>query len=153
VYVHYFPPDVHGKLLPGEKRILINAHKPRYEHSFTLLHEIGHYVRHVLIPRRKYHPRILDINWKINFLAEFASYARRSIRFIYNKQSSKEREADLWAMCAFVHLSKHFGCRAELTAFLERHPEKFGLYLLTASATAFCGIRARIMTAIRAVTL
>jgi len=41
-FVHYFANNTHGKLLPHEKRILINANKPRYEHVYTLLHEVGH---------------------------------------------------------------------------------------------------------------
>lgn len=153
VFVHYFPADVHGKLLPREKRILINARKPRYEHAFTVLHEIGHYVRHFLTPRRKYHPRIFDITWKINRLAKCFSHARRSFRFIYHKQSSREREADLWAMCAFDHLSRHHGCRDELVTFLKRHPEKITLYRLVAVFSTICGVKRRIETAARSLAL
>ena len=67
VFVSYFTNDVHGKLLPREKRILINAHKPRYEHTFTLLHEIAHYLLHFKNFTRKRHARFLDINWKIDY--------------------------------------------------------------------------------------
>jgi Zn-dependent peptidase ImmA (M78 family) len=61
-YVGYFDAKTHGKLMPREKIILINAHESRPEHVFTLLHELGHYVLHVLNPYRKFHPRWCDLN-------------------------------------------------------------------------------------------
>ena len=148
-FVSYLPADVQGKLLPREKRILINAYKPRCEHTFTLLHEIGHYVQHVLTPRRAYHPRVFDLHWKNDFLAEFSKFVRRYFRFIFNKQSGKEWEADLWAMCAFIYLAKAIGCQDELIAFVKRHPEKTNIFRLAAWGAAYCGIKTRIKNASR----
>lgn len=144
VYVSYFPPDIHGQLLPRERRILVNAHQPRYEHIFTLLHEMGHYLQHVLTPRRTFHPRIFDIELKIKFFANVATRVRRYFRFAFNNTSGKEWEADLWAMCAFIHLARAIGCREELLAFVNRHPEKRNVFLLAACGTVYCGIKTRI---------
>lgn len=141
VYVSYFSADVHGQLLPREKRILINAHKARCEHIFTLLHEIGHYIQHVLSPRRTFHPRLFDVHWKINFLAKVATRVRRFYRFAFNNTRGKEWEADLWAMCAFIHLAKAIGCRQELLAFVDRHPEKRKVFLLAVCGTIYCGFK------------
>ena len=131
-FVSYFGNDVHGKLFPREKRILINAHKPRCEHIFTLLHEIGHYLIHFKNSPRKHHPRFFDIHWKTEWLACLCSKVRRHFRFNFNKQSGKEWEADLWAFCAFIYLAKQIGCREELLTFVERHPEKTGSFFLAA---------------------
>jgi len=116
---------------------LINAHKPRCEHVFTLLHEVGHYLIHFKNRPRKHHPRFFDLHWKAEWLALACSKVRRYFRFIFNKQSGKEWEADLWAMCAFVYCAKCIGRRDELRAFLDRHPEKSKLFLLVAIAVAY----------------
>ncbi len=144
VFVSYFTVDVQGLLLPREKRILINAHQPRCEHIFTLLHEVGHYIRHVLNPHRTHHPRVFEDHWKINFLAEFSMHVRRYYRFIFNRASGKEWEADLWAMCAFICLAKTTGCRSEFSAFLKRHPEKTNVYLLATCGTIYSAIKTRV---------
>jgi len=141
VYVSYFPPHIYGKLLPREKRILVNAHKPRYEHIFTLLHELGHYLQHFLTPRRTFHPGIIDRQFKSDLLAKLASRVRRHYRFAFNNTRGKEWEADLWAMCAFIYLARHIGCREELWAFVDRHPEKRNVFLLAAGATVYSWIK------------
>ena len=148
VFVSYLEDDVHGKLLPREKRILINAHKPRTEHVYTLLHEIGHYLMHFKSLPRKRHPRFFDIYWKAEWLATLCSKLRRYYRFIFNKKSGKEWEADLWAMCALVYLKKFIG-RAYLTAFLNRHPEKMSIYLLAVTGAVYCEIKKRIAAAFK----
>jgi hypothetical protein len=130
-FVDYLGDDVHGKLFPREKRILINAHKPRCEHIFTLLHEIGHYLVHFQSSPRKHHPRFFDIHWKTEWLANLCSKVRRYFRFIFNKESGKEWEADIWAMCAFIYFAKLIGCRRDLWMFLKRHPEKTSTFLLS----------------------
>jgi len=144
VFVSYFPTDVYGKLIPREKRILVNAFQPRCEHIFTVLHEIGHYIRHVLNPCQTRHPRIFDINWKMKFLADRSSLARRSFRFAFNNSKGKEWEADIWAMCAFIYLAKTIGCKSEFMAFLKRHPEKLNVFLLAACGTIYCGVKASV---------
>ena len=143
-FVDYLADDVHGKLLPREKRILINAHKPRNEHFYTVLHEIAHFLLHFKSLPRKYHPRIFDINWKAEWLAILCSKVRRYYRYTFNKASGKEWEADLWAMCAFVYIARHFKCRGELKTFLKRHPEKTSMFLLAAGSTIYCGTKTRI---------
>ena len=143
-FVDYLSDDVHGKLLPREKRILINAHKPRTEHIYTVLHEIGHFLIHFKsLPRRR-HPRIFDINWKAEWLARLCSTVRRYYRFIFNKESGKEWDADVWAMCAFIYLAKHIGCRNDLFTFLDHHPEKTGTFFLCALVTIYCDAKTRI---------
>ena len=82
-FVSYLADDVHGKLIPREKRVLINASKPRTEHIFTLLHELGHFVLHYQNFPRKYHPWYLEIHWKNKFLAKQSSFARRCLRFYF----------------------------------------------------------------------
>jgi hypothetical protein len=144
VFVSYFSAGLHGKLLPREKRILINAHQPRCEHIFTLLHEVGHYIQHVLNPHRRHHPRVFEHPWKSRFLAEVSSHVRRYFRFIFNRTRGKEWETDLWAMCAFIYLVKAVGCRAEFDAFLKRHPEKRNVFLLAVGGTIYSGIKSRI---------
>jgi IrrE N-terminal-like domain len=143
-FVNYLADNIHGKLLPREKRILINAHKPRCEHIFTLLHEIGHFLMHFKGPARKHHPRFFDTNWKADRLACLSSTIRRYFRYIFNKTSGREWEADLWAMCAFIYLAKRVGCGRELHAFLNRHPEKLRVFLLAGLGVIYVGIKTKI---------
>jgi len=143
-FVGYLSAGVHGILLPREGLILINAHKPRCEHVYTLLHEIAHFLLHFKRQPKKRHPRFFDIHWKAERLANLCSLVRRYLRFIFNKESGKEWEADLWAMCAFIYFSKLLGCRADLHAFMDRHPEKTNHFLLAASGIAYSGVKTRI---------
>jgi hypothetical protein len=143
-FVGYFTADIHGKLLPREKRILINARKPRFEHIFTLLHEIGHFLIHFKMTHRIPNARYLDIHWKSQRLAQFFSKVRRVLRRFRNSDSGKEWEADLWAMCAFVYLTKLLGCRKELNAFCNHHPEKRKLFLLAKLGTIFGNTKRRL---------
>ena len=153
VFVSYFSADVYGQLLPREKRILINAHKPRYEHIYTLLHEFGHFLLHFKSLPRQHHPRFFDINWESERLSNFCSVVRRYFRFAFNIRRGKEWEADIWAMCAFIYLAKAVGCRAEFDAFLKRHPEKTNVYLLATCGTIYCGSKARIKNICRCLLL
>jgi hypothetical protein len=141
-FVSYFSNDVHGKLLPREKRILINAHKPRCEHIFTMLHEIGHFLLHFQNAPRKHHPRFLDHHGQTEWLTGLRSKARRYLRFIFNKESGKEWEADLWAFCAFGYFAKQVGCLDDLVAFLDRHPEKYGSFCLAMLGVAYSRTKA-----------
>lgn len=152
-FVDYLADEVHGKLLPREKRILINAHKPRCEHVFTLLHEIGHFLLHFKRLPRMRHPRFFDINWKIEWLASFCSKVRRSFRYTFNKETGKEWEADLWAMCAFLYLAKRIGCRGDLWAFLGRHPEKSNIFLLAGFALVYSDTKAKIKSVARSLVM
>ena len=136
-FVNYLDDNTYGKLLPGERRILLNIHKPRIEHMFTILHELGHYVLHVINPHRRHHPGIFDIHWKIPALARLSSLVRRYFRFRFNKSSGKEWEANLWALCAFVVLTKRIGCWSDLRAFLSRHPEMTGKFILVCASTVY----------------
>ena len=143
-FVSYFDAATHGKLLPRERRILINAHKPREEHYFTLLHEIAHYLLHFKTPQRKRHARIFDFNWKSEWVTKLCSKMRRTLRFCFNKTSGKEWEADLWAMCAFIYLANRPGCRKDLFAFLDRHPEKSGTFFVATLAVAYGDTKTRL---------
>ena len=151
VFVSYLSDDIHGKLLPREKRILINAHKPRCEHVYTILHEIGHFQLHF----KKIGPNMLNrwyLNrrWKTDAIAVFASKVRRHMRFFFNNHAGKEWEADLWAFCALFYLQKYVG-RSYLTAFLNRHPEKTGIFLLAAYGFIYSNIKQRTKTAFQMV--
>jgi len=142
-FVSYFSDGVHGKLLPREKLILINAHEPHYEHIFTFLHEIGHFLIHFKNPTRNHHSRFTEIGWKIEWLTDICSIVRRYSRR-FAKDTIKEREADLWAFLAFILLAKASGCWNDLFAFLEHHPEKFWVFMLAASVIIYSGIKSRI---------
>jgi len=144
VFVDYLPDHVYGKLLVRERRILINAHKPRHEHTFTVLHELGHYTQHVVRPRRKFHPKIFDVHWQLQWLTNICGRVRRAFRFVMNKSSGKEWQADAWAMCAFFYLSIHIGSNEELLTFIDHHPEKWKTVLLAAYSVSYCGIKTRI---------
>lgn len=143
-FVDYLRNDTHGKLLPREKRILINAHKPRIEHFYTVLHEIGHFLLHFKNPHRKHHHPFLEIDWKNKWLSDLCSKVRRLLRLIYARESGREFEADVWAMCAFIHLTNTIGCRDDLTRFLDRHPEKLPAFLLAVWSTTYTTLKKRI---------
>jgi hypothetical protein len=97
-----------------------------------VLHEIGHYLLHVVNPNRKRHPRIFEIDWNIWSIAKLFSHIRRHIRYAFNQEADKEWEADLWAMCAIIYFSgnKRVGCLDELVTFLEHNPDKWQFFLL-----------------------
>jgi hypothetical protein len=146
-FVHYLAENVHGKLLPREKRILINANKPRDEHVFTLLHEIAHYLLHFKRrANRRLCPWYLKLNWKINAVAAFFSKVRRGVRLSFNCEKGKEWEADVWAMCGLVYLKKFAGF-SDLPAFLARHPEKRRMYWYATAAVAYAGVKMRVAAA------
>lgn len=149
-FVDYFTDDIHGKLLLREKRILINAHKPRYEHVFTLLHELGHCALHFRNPYRRRHPRIFDLRWDFDFWTKLSSFMRRYYRYIFSNKSGKEWEADVWAICAFACFKRFIG-RSDLRAFLNRHPEKKWIYRLAATGAVYLKAKKRIVTAFKLV--
>lgn len=151
VFVSYLTSGVQGILLPREKRILINAQKPRCEHVYTLLHEFGHFLVHFkkCAPHRL-NRWYLNLDWKFEAMAAFASRLRRHLRFNCNKQSGKERDADLWALCAILYLQKHLE-PSYLRDFLARHPEKAGLTILAASGILYTNIKQRTKTAFQMV--
>lgn len=143
-FVHYLAENVHGKLLPCERRILINANKPRDEHVFTLLHETAHYLLHFKRRvNRRLCPWYLRLNWKIDAIAVFFSKSRRAVRFAFNTKKGKEWEADVWAMCGLVYLKKFAGF-SDLPAFLARHPEKRRMYWYATAAIICTGVKMRI---------
>jgi hypothetical protein len=59
------------------------------------------------------------------------------MRYLFNKTSGKEWQADLWAFCAFIYFARHFGCRKDLLTFLDHHPEKSGSFCLSALGVAY----------------
>ena len=140
-YVDYLPDDTHGKLLVRERRILLNARKPRNEHLYTILHEIGHFLVHHTMPPLDYCPRYLRKDWKRDSVDRIFFRARRYLRFIFNCSAGKEWEADLWAICAFILLTRQIGCRSELATFLERHPEKMKTFLLATSVITCSNVK------------
>lgn len=66
------------------------------------------------------------------------------MRLIFAKESGKEFEADLMAMCMFIRLAKGFGFRVELVQFLKRHPEKYSAFFLAAYGVTCNGIKIRL---------
>jgi IrrE N-terminal-like domain len=143
-FVDYFPDDTHGRLIPREKRILVNARKPHYEHVFTILHEIAHYVLHVLKKNLLLMPWYLKRRWESASLAKMIRLLRRYVRFRFSTERSKEKQADLWAFMAFILVAKCAGTSSELRAFVDRHPEKFWIFYSAALAVAYGGIKTRI---------
>jgi hypothetical protein len=143
-FVSYFGPDVHGKLLPREKRILINAYKPRYEHVFTLLHEIGHFLLHSKNRLRLRYPWFLEIIWRNESVMKLCSKLRRHVRYAANRESRKEWEADAWSFCMLVYLVRRNIGRSELIGFLNAHPEKLRLFFLAVTVNIYCDIKARV---------
>ena len=141
-FVSYFDDQTHGKLIARERRILINANKPRTEHIYTLLHELGHYWLHVLNRAERRTPWYLEIHWQNKFLSKMTRTVRRYLRFIFNKQDGLEWEADLWALCAFYYLAKHIGCKKDFTAFLRNHPEKRHMYWLISVVATWHNVKA-----------
>ena len=71
------------------------------------------------------------------------SKIRRYVRWIFNKESGREWQADLWAMCAFMFIAKSCGCQHDLKSFTNHHPEKLPVMALAALAVAYGGIKAR----------
>ena len=143
-FVDYFDHHTHGKLLVRERRILVNAQTPRVEHVFTILHEIGHFVVHHQNSTRDYCPGYLRKNWKLASVNYYIGLVRRRLRYIFQCSAGKEWEADLWAMCAFILIAKQLDCRPVLTEFLERHPEKWGVFILAKGAFAYTGAKTRL---------
>ena len=141
----HWPRRIHGKLLPREKRILLNARKPRTEHLFTLFHELGHYFVHFKNARRKYPPAIFDLNLRMRWFDYLCRHMRRFYRYRCTRERFREWEADLWAFCAFIVFAKITGCRRELTEFLARHPEKCGTYSIAVLAVAWGGVKSRFL--------
>jgi len=138
--VRYLPQTILGKILPREKRILVNARTPVCEQVFTILHECGHYLLHVQRRvARAYQARLFDRMEAVGWLEGLAFKFRRVVRFSFKK----EKEADMWAMCAFVAIAPKDG-RALMTAFLENHPEKFRLFLLATASTFYCNWKKRL---------
>ena len=140
----YLPDDEHGRLIVRERRILINAHKPRYEHIFTVLHEIGHIIMHVRNQNRVHQHPWLHRFWNIVLIDNFVAKVRRHVRMIFNKDSGREWEADLWAMCAFLYVTKVFKNPYELTTFIWHHPEKSPMVTLAAAGVALTHIKIEI---------
>ena len=143
-FVDYFSDDTHGRLIPRERRILINARKPRYEHTFTILHEIAHYVLHVLKKNLLPMPWYLKRRWESARLAKIVKLLRRYVRFIFSTGSSKEKQADLWAFMAFILVAKCAGTSSELRAFIDHHPEKSWIFCSAGLVVAYGGIKTRI---------
>ena len=143
-FVNYLGAKTHGKLLGRERLILVNAHKARCEHIFTILHEMGHYLFHVrkLAPDR-FRPRYLNIHWKSDFMQRLASAVRRHVRFIFHKPSGKEWEADMVAMCLLLQIAPFAGT-SELWEFLELHPEKWSLFMIAACGTMATAVKVRL---------
>ncbi len=142
-FVDYFADDTHGRLIPREKRILINARKPRYEHVFTILHEIAHYVLHVLNANRLPMPWYLKRRCKSASIAKIVAFSRRYVRFKFSTERSKEKQADFWAFMAFFFVVNCAGTSGELRAFVDHHPEKLSIFCLAALTVACGGIKTR----------
>lgn len=81
---------------------------------------------------------------EVEALARFSSVVRRYFGSQFNKTSGKEWEADLWALCAFVVLAKRTGCWGDLGAFLDRHPELTGRFLLVCVSTAYADVKGQL---------
>ena len=143
-FVGYLPDNEHGRLIVLERRILINAHKPRFEHIFTVLHEIGHIMMHVRNQNRVCQHPWLHRFWNIEWIDSFVAKVRRHVRRLFNKDEAREWEADLWAMCAFFYIVGIFGNKNDLLTFLDHHPEKTKLFFLVGAIVTYTNLKIRI---------
>ena len=116
---------------PKTEYIAINSRLPRYEQAFTIGHELGHYVKHHNQPRHRYIPAVLDRKYQSERLAFAASRARRFIKFKFNR----EWDADLYAILLLIGI----GEIKNLSAYVERHPEKMKLYAVALGVTLIKG--------------
>lgn len=144
-YVSYLDANTHGLLLIREKRILINAHKPRTEHVFTFLHEVAHFILHYQKTHPKYCPWYFRKEWGHKFIDDVCRKVRRYLSFAFNSSPGKEWEADLWALCAFFLLAKQLGCKTDLRRFINDHPEKLNLFLLVTGVFAYTNTKKRLI--------
>jgi hypothetical protein len=134
-FAHYFglkieyrddlPPSNAGFLDPRDEPqyIAVNSKLPNCEQTFTIAHELGHYVKHHNQPRHRYFPELLDREYQSKTFAFVASRTRRFIYFKFNQ----EWEADLYAFLLLINI----GAGRDLSAYVERHPQKTKLYALT----------------------
>ena len=118
------PPDNAGFLDDHDEPhyIAVNSNLPHCEQAFTIGHELGHYVKHHNRPRRRHFPAVLDREYQSQKVAYVASHTRRFVYFNFNK----EWEADLYSFLLLINI----GAAKDVTAYLERHPQKTKLFLL-----------------------
>jgi hypothetical protein len=101
---------------------VIDLNQPQHDVIFTLLHEIGYFKLHFKNPRPLRMPWFINRPYENELLGETAYKTRRALRL----KVSKERQADLWALCAY----RLIGCPDDLKTFLKQHPEKLPLFLV-----------------------
>jgi hypothetical protein len=76
------PRGTAAQAFPGR---FIVAHR-RCEHVYTLLHEVGHYLLHFKrIKPRRLSPWYLNINWKIDAVADIAAKVRQCVGLFISK--------------------------------------------------------------------
>jgi hypothetical protein len=107
--------------------IAVNRNLPHCEQVFTVAHELCHYISDHKRPRRKYPKRFLNRQYK----SRFAQLCIRDLRYFLNKILPPELEADMFAMSCLVQ----FGGGTDLKEFIDRHPEKFWLWMFVALDT------------------
>jgi len=136
-------PKVAGFLDPSKasRTIVINATKSKSDHVFTILHEIAHYILHYERSHRMRLPWYLTRQWNANPMARFSKATKRLV----SRKLNPEWQADMWAMCALLHI----GAADDFQAILTQYPEKTGLACLCVAGTIYAGIKSRLKKAFR----
>ena len=136
-------PKVAGFLDPSRasRTIVINANKSKSDHVFTILHEIAHFILHFERSHRIRLPSYLTRQWKSKPMMRFS----QATKHLVSRKLNLEWQADMWAICALLHI----GATDDLQAILTQYPEKTGIACLSVVGTIYAGIKSRLKRASR----
>jgi hypothetical protein len=134
-------PKVAGFLDPSmaSRTIVINANKSKSDHVFTILHEIAHYILHYERSHRMRLPWYLTHQWKSNPMIRLSRTTKRAV----SRKFNYEWQADMWAICALLHI----GATDDIQVILTQYPEKTGLACLCVAGTIYAGVKSRLKRA------
>ena len=118
-------------------------------HTAHHLRPAMHWSRLPEFHRENVEPRMCSgLNHRSLLACVWKQFFWRGKKIPLEKRESGEWEADLWAMCALVYLKQFIG-RSDLTAFLNRHPEKRCLYRFVVAIAVYTKIKEPIATAFK----
>ena len=134
-YVGGLSDKVFGFLQPGPnpRFIIINERKSRVDHSFTIAHELAHYVMHFNRPARSLKSPYLDHPWKSRLMIEASQMTRNWYAPIFDP----EWEANLWA---FILLWR-IGAGDDLFALTKTYPDKRRMLWYSWAAAVYTNVK------------